>query len=88
MSMSTPAFPELAAKAVREGRLDESLIDAACRRILRMKFRLGLFDGSRYPAFETRGEVIGCAARRPECHRTICAGETPAIRMFRRSQGV
>ena len=42
-------YPELASyrnltALVREGRLDEAVIDRAVRRVLRLKFRLGLFD--------------------------------------------
>jgi beta-glucosidase len=42
-------MPELASyrnlvRLVREGRLDESVIDRSVRRVLRLKFRLGLFD--------------------------------------------
>lgn len=34
---------------VRDGEVDEALVDDACRRVLRMKFRLGLFDGAATP---------------------------------------
>ncbi|RYB89797.1 beta-glucosidase [Nocardioides glacieisoli] len=34
---------------VRDGEVDEALVDDACRRVLRMKFRLGLFDGAAGP---------------------------------------
>jgi beta-glucosidase len=45
MFMSTPdAYGELIA-LVREGSLPESVLDGAVRRILAVKFRLGLFDG-------------------------------------------
>ena len=32
-----------------DGEVDEALVDDACRRVLRMKFRLGLFDGAAAP---------------------------------------
>jgi len=44
MIMTTPAFADAAVEAVRKGALRQGLVDEACRRILRMKFRLGLFD--------------------------------------------
>jgi beta-glucosidase len=45
MFMSTPkAYDELIA-LVRDGELSESVLDEAVRRILTVKFRLGLFDG-------------------------------------------
>jgi len=49
MLMSTPqAYPEIIA-AVKEGTLPETALDEAVRRILTVKFRMGLFDGKRYP---------------------------------------
>ena len=35
------------AQSVRDGKLDEKVIDDACRRILRTKFELGLFEGDK-----------------------------------------
>jgi beta-glucosidase len=40
----TVAFGSPLVKALDEGRIDESLLDAAVARVLRMKFRLGLMD--------------------------------------------
>lgn len=37
--------------AVRNGRVSEELIDCACRRVLKLKFELGLFENP-YPRFE------------------------------------
>ncbi|GAB4575684.1 MAG: glycoside hydrolase family 3 N-terminal domain-containing protein [Anaerolineae bacterium] len=64
MAMSTPAFFEAAVRLVREGALDEAVIDEACRRILRLKFALGLFDANRYADLDMTGEIIGCEAHR------------------------
>jgi len=38
-------LPELLVQLVREGRISESRVDESARRLLRDKFRLGLFDG-------------------------------------------
>jgi beta-glucosidase len=64
MIMSTPEFYDLAIKLVRQGRLDVSHIDRACRRILELKFRLGLFDQNRYPPLEEAHGVMGCRSHR------------------------
>lgn len=48
--MNTPQFFEAAQEAVAAGELDESLIDAAVRRILTLKFELGLFENARIAA--------------------------------------
>ncbi len=45
--MTTPQFFDAAQEAVRQGRLLEHQIDDAVRRILTLKFELGLFDGAR-----------------------------------------
>jgi beta-glucosidase len=45
--MTTPQFYEGALEAVRSGRLAESEIDAPVRRLLALKFRMGLFENPR-----------------------------------------
>ncbi|MBN1992548.1 MAG: glycoside hydrolase family 3 C-terminal domain-containing protein [Anaerolineae bacterium] len=64
MMMSTPAFPDIALKLAQSGALDLAQIDEACRRILRLKFELGLFDQNRYANLEKGREIIGCAEHR------------------------
>lgn len=64
MIMSTPDFPDIAVKLVTQGILDETLIDRSCRRILRLKFRLGLFDHKRYPVLDIDNRIIGCEMHR------------------------
>jgi beta-glucosidase len=60
--MTTPEFFEGAQAAVAQGRLAESEIDGAVRRILRLKFELGLFEDPRPPADPAaRAAVIGSA---------------------------
>jgi beta-glucosidase len=62
--MVTPGFLESAQEAVRRGLLAEAEIDAVVRRILRLKFELGLFENPRRPDRARQAEVIGCAAHR------------------------
>jgi beta-glucosidase len=47
--MTTPQFYDGALEAVRSGRLAESEIDAPVRRLLALKFRMGLFENPRRP---------------------------------------
>jgi len=47
--MTTPQFYEGALEAVHSGRLAESEIDAPVRRLLALKFRMGLFENPRRP---------------------------------------
>jgi beta-glucosidase len=50
--MTTPQFYEGAIEAVRSGRLAEAEIDAPVRRLLALKFRMGLFENPRRPDLE------------------------------------
>ena len=59
--MATPDFFEGAQEAVATGALDEESIDDAVRRILRLKFELGLFEDPRAPDAARQAAVIGCA---------------------------
>ena len=62
MIMTTPAFVDIAPKLVKEGRVDIAAVDDACRRILRLKFTMGLFDANRYTDLAQGEAVIGCEA--------------------------
>jgi beta-glucosidase len=57
--MTTPGFFEGAQAAVAKGLLAEAEIDAAVRRILRLKFELGLFENPRGPDVHRQAAVIG-----------------------------
>lgn len=60
MDMESYAYVDELAYLVREGQVDEALINDAVRRILRVKFELGLFDDPyKYCDSETEKEVIG-----------------------------
>ncbi|MCR8667849.1 beta-glucosidase BglX [Aestuariibaculum sp. M13] len=60
MDMESYAYVDELANLVREGQVDEALIDDAVKRILRVKFELGLFDDPyKYCDSETEKEVIG-----------------------------
>ncbi len=60
--MATPSFFEAAQAAVREGLLAETEIDDVVRRILSLKFRMGLFENPRRPDRVKQASVIACAA--------------------------
>lgn len=60
--MVTPGFFEGAQEAVARGLLHEEEIDAAVRRILRLKFEMGLFEDPRAPDPRRQREVIGIPA--------------------------
>lgn len=64
--MVTPQFFEGAIEAVRSGRLSETEIDEPCRRLLTLKFCMGLFENPRRPDLVRAAVEIA----RPE-HRTI-----------------
>ncbi|MEV1044392.1 glycoside hydrolase family 3 N-terminal domain-containing protein [Streptomyces sp. NPDC049916] len=62
MVMTTSNFFEGAQEAVTQGELAESEIDEAVRRILTLKFELGLFENPRHPDPARQLEVIGSGA--------------------------
>ena len=52
MEPYAPEIPSLIVELVKEGRIPQARLDDAVRRILRMKFRLGLFD---HPTWDVSG---------------------------------
>ncbi|MFC7363361.1 glycoside hydrolase family 3 N-terminal domain-containing protein [Nocardioides astragali] len=58
--MTTPTFFEGAQEAVTRGLVEEKELDDAVRRILRLKFQLGLFEDPRAPSAGRQAAVIGC----------------------------
>ncbi len=62
--MTTPDFFDAAQTAVGEGLLAESEIDAVVRRILTLKFRMGLFENQRRPDRARQASVIASAEHR------------------------
>lgn len=60
MSMNTPKFYDCMTELVNEGKIDMKYIDDAVSRILRVKFKLGLFDGKK----KISREVIACEEHR------------------------
>jgi len=62
--MATPGFFEAAQQAVERGLLRESEIDAVVRRILLLKFRMGLFENPRRPDREAQKLVVHSAEHR------------------------
>lgn len=61
MSMNTPAFAAGVWEGVKDGKIPMEYVDDAVRRILRVKARLGLLDGTRQRPERT---VIGCEEHR------------------------
>jgi len=62
MAMGTDEFPDAVLNAVKTGKIEISVLDEACRRILSAKMALGLFDDKRYPDLGRAEIVVGCGA--------------------------
>jgi beta-glucosidase len=63
MDMESESYVKTLVKLVRDGKVKESLIDEAVGRILRMKFKLGLFDDPyRYCNAEREKKTMFCEA--------------------------
>ncbi|MCI1978861.1 MAG: glycoside hydrolase family 3 C-terminal domain-containing protein [Bifidobacteriaceae bacterium] len=57
--MTTPNFYTGAAEALEKGLVSESVLDAAVRRVLLLKFRFGLFENPRLPEPDAVSSVMG-----------------------------
>jgi beta-glucosidase len=64
MIMVTPAFYAATLAQLGRGNIDRDDIEAACRRILRAKLELGLFDHKRFPPLDRAPEIVGSAEHR------------------------
>ena len=64
MMMTTPEFYEGALAAVAAGLLTEEDIHDPCRRILSLKFKMGLFENPRRSDLVKAREVIACSEHR------------------------
>jgi beta-glucosidase len=64
--MATPDFFQAAQDALAEGLLAESEIDAIVRRILALKFEMGLFENPRRPDRQRQKSVIATAEHRAQ----------------------
>ena len=64
MMMVTPEFYEGALEAVAEGLLTEAEIDEPCRRVLNLKFKMGLFEDPRHSNMSKARQIVGCKEHR------------------------
>jgi beta-glucosidase len=64
MMMATPDFFQGAIEAYNEGLIKDEILDDAVKRVLRIKFRLGLFEDDRHADMEKALSVIGCESHR------------------------
>ena len=68
--MATPAFYDGVLDGLKSGRVTSDTVDQACRRILRLKFAMGLFEDPRLPDPAGGRAVIGCAQHRDTALQT------------------
>lgn len=64
MLMAAPTACEGAIEAVKSGRLSESVVDLACRRVLTIKMRMGLFEDPRLPDMKKAAELVAAPEHR------------------------
>ncbi len=70
MIMSTPEFYDVTLQLVKNGVINGEYIDEACRRILELKFKLGLFDDKRFPDTGKSQDIIGSDSHRKAAYKT------------------
>ncbi len=68
--------PKVLVGLVREGRVEESRLDVSVRRLLREKFRLGLFDEARYVDADAADAIVGTPEARAAGHAAQVASQT------------
>jgi beta-xylosidase len=81
MDVETPAvygYGEVLAKAVRDGRVPESLLDRSVRRVLRDKFALGLFDNPYVP--QSPVEIRTVAREGADLSRRLAAASVTLLK--------
>lgn len=61
MIMNTPEFYERAVELVKAGIVPEVMIDEAVKRILYIKFAMGLFEEKRNIELESKAGIFGCS---------------------------
>ena len=81
MHMHGPEWQTAVVELVREGRIPESRIDESVRRILTVKFRMGLFEHP-YSDVKTRDRVIND----PEHKRTALEAARNSIVLLKKRQ--
>ena len=79
MDMVSEGFVGTLKKSLTEGKITMKTLDAACRRILEAKYKLGLFDDPyKYCDLSRPARDIFTRAprrRTPDCRRKLCAAE-------------
>lgn len=76
LDMVSGAYRAHLAELVREGTVDEALVDDACRRVLRMKLRLGLLDpAERRTANEPTAQGRAVARRAARAAHVLVAND-------------
>ncbi|MBP7175893.1 MAG: glycoside hydrolase family 3 C-terminal domain-containing protein [Thermoclostridium sp.] len=60
MLMSTLQSYDALLRSVRQGRLDEKIIDEAAGRVLKIKFAMGLFDNPGKTRYEKKADIFAC----------------------------
>jgi beta-xylosidase len=81
MDVETPAvfgYGEVLAKAVRDGKVPESLLDRSVRRVLRDKFALGLFDNPY--VLEDRVQIRTVASEGADLSRRLAAASVTLLK--------
>jgi beta-xylosidase len=81
MDVETPAvfgYGEVLAKAVRDGKVPESLLDRSVRRVLRDKFALGLFDNPY--VLEDRVHIRTVASEGADLSRRLAAASVTLLK--------
>ena len=77
MDMESSGYTQFLVELVRSGKVSESVVNDAVRRILRVKFSLGLLDAHYLQQFRGKGSK-GAMGRSTSTKRSAPAGASPS----------
>ena len=85
MDMESNAYVDYLAQLVREGKVKESIVDDAVRRVLKVKYELGLFDNP-YKYCDEARELV--TVGKPEFHKEVLDMAKKSIVLLKNNNGL
>ena len=85
VDMESNAYVDYLARLVREGKVKESIVDDAVRRVLKVKYELGLFDNP-YKYCDEARELV--TVGKPEFHKEVLDMAKKSIVLLKNNNGL
>lgn len=94
IDMKTPCYAKQLEPLVKDGKIEEQQIDAACWRILKLKNKLGLFEDPYFGCSKERSSTVTCtpeklsAARNTSCQSLVLLKNNGVLPLSRQGQKI